>query len=508
MARGKRASNPSTLVEPGVKELKQSVKRLQALMDEAPIGICNTDLKGKITYVNKRFEEVSGYSREEVVGKNGLKLGILSNETVKLLAKRMKDRLMERPPRILEMQFKCKDGHWVWVAIEGKLIREQGIPVGFQIISRDITGHKQAEEELRQAKEQFQALVEESPLGVAVIRKDGRYQYINPKFVEMFGYTLEDVATGREWFAKACPDPEYRKQVISCWVTDLQRAKRGEGRHETFTVTCKDGSEKLIHFRPVTLETGDHFVIYEDITERKRAEEALKEAQERLIRSEKLAAIGQLASGVGHELRNPLAAIKNAVLYVRRKIAKSELSATEPKVLEFLDIIDGEVDSANKVITDLLSFSRVAKPTVSLVNVGSIIKDALNHVAMSENVRLTMDVDPGLPMVMVDATQIRQVFINIILNALEAMPEGGHLEIRARSKAEFATVEFADTGCGIPESVTDKIFDPLFTTKPKGIGLGLAMSRSIMEGHGGDIGVKSKEGKGTTFALSLPTRVV
>ena len=633
MARGKRTSNPSTLVELGVKELKQSVKRLQALMDEAPIGICNTDLKGKITYVNRRFEEVSGYSREEVVGKNGLKLGILSNETVKLLAKRMKDRLMERPPRILEMQFKCKDGHWIWVAIEGKPIREQGIPVGFQIISRDITGHKQAEEtlkrqevyfqqlfddcpdaialldttdrfvnvnkafealfgyraeeikgrpindivvpedhmeeasvlsqavlsgavmrkeavrrrkdgsvvdvstlgypiqfdnkmvgvyaiysditerkqaeeELRRAKEQFQALVEESPLGVSVIRKDGCYQYVNPKFVEMFGYTLEDVATGREWFAKACPDPEYRKQVISCWVTELQRAKRGEGRRQTFTVTCKDGSEKLIYFRPVTLETGDHFVIYEDITERKRAEEALKEAQERLIRSEKLAAIGQLASGVGHELRNPLAAIKNAVLYVRRKVAKSELSATEPKVLEFLDIIDEEVNSSNKVITDLLSFARVAKPTVSLVNVASIIKDALNHVAMSENVRLTIDVDPGLPMVMVDGAQIRQVFINAILNALEAMPEGGRLEIRARSKAEFVTVEFADTGCGIPESVTDKIFDPLFTTKPKGIGLGLAMCKSIMEGHGGDIGVKSKEGKGTTFTLSLPTRVV
>ena len=245
-----------------------------------------------------------------------------------------------------------------------------------------------------------------------------------------------------------------------------------------------------------------------ELTERKRAEEALKEAQERLIRSEKLAAIGQLASGVGHELRNPLAAIKNAVVYVRRKIAKSELSATEPKVLEFLDIIDEEVNSSNKVITDLLNFARVAKPTVSLVNVASIIKDALNHVAMSENVRLTMDVDPGLPMVMVDAAQIRQVFINIILNALEAMPEGGRLEIRARSKAEFVTVEFADTGCGIPESVTDKIFDPLFTTKAKGIGLGLAMCKSIMERHGGDIGVKSKEGKGTTFTLSLPTRVV
>jgi len=248
--------------------------------------------------------------------------------------------------------------------------------------------------------------------------------------------------------------------------------------------------------------------IVRDITERKRVEDELKAAQEQLIRAEKLAAIGQLASGVGHELRNPLGAIKNAALYVRRRIAKSELSATEPKVLEFLDLIDEEVDSANKVITDLLSFSRVAKPTVSLVNAGSIIRGALSHVAVPGNVEVVTDVDPGLPIVVVDAAQIQQVFINIILNALEAMPEGGRLEIRARNKAELVTVDFIDTGCGIPESVMGKIFDPLFTTKPKGIGLGLAMSKSIMERHGGDIGVKSKEGKGTTFTLSLPTRMV
>jgi len=237
-------------------------------------------------------------------------------------------------------------------------------------------------------------------------------------------------------------------------------------------------------------------------------EEELKEAQEQLIRSERLAAIGQLASGVGHELRNPLGAMKNAVFYVRRKIAGSELSATEPKVLEFLDIIDGEVNSANKVITDLLGLSRVARPTVSPVNIGGVVEDALSHVAIPDNIELTRDLDPGLPRVMVDADQIRQVFVNIIINAIEAMPEGGRLKIRAKSKAEFVCVEFTDTGGGIPGSIIDKIFDPLFTTKAKGIGLGLAMCKSILGSHGGDIAVKSKEGKGATFTVSLPTRVV
>jgi signal transduction histidine kinase len=158
------------------------------------------------------------------------------------------------------------------------------------------------------------------------------------------------------------------------------------------------------------------------------------------------------------------------------------------------------------VITDLLSFSRVAKPAVSLVKVGGIIRDALNHVAIPENVNLVTDVSPELPMVMVDAGQIQQVFVNVILNALEAMPEGGRLEIRASSQDDLVTVECTDTGSGIPKAVVGKIFEPLFTTKAKGIGLGLAMSKNIMERHGGDIGVQSKEGKGTTFTLSLPTR--
>ncbi len=630
MTRGKRASGSSKSVEPEVKELEQSVKRLQALMDEAPIGICNIDLKGKVTYVNKRFEEASGYSREEVVGKSGFKLGVFSGETVKLLAKRMKDRLMGRPPRLHELRFKCKDGHWIWVSMEGKFIRRRGIPVGFQLISRDITERKQAEEALRESQEQLQKMFESVSDGISVIDLNGVITEANQRTVEIHGFGSKDELLGKSAFdliasrdydrivtnmrkalkQRTISGVEYTllkadgtefpgelstsvlKDASGNWVghitivRDITKRKQAEEQlreserylkalfnataggilviepethkivdanstvikmiglsesqiigHVCHRFVCPaeegecpitdlkqrvDTSERILlkangeeipvlkSVVPITRHGRRYLLeLVVDITERKRMEEELKEAQEQLIGSERMTAIGQLASGVGHELRNPLGAIKNAVLYVRRRIAKSELLAyTEPKVLEFLDIIDEEVNNANKVISDLLSFSRVTKPTVSLVKVGSIISDALKRVTMPENVKLTVDVDPSLPMVMVDAVQIRQVFINIILNALEAMPEGGRLEIKARSKAEFVTVEFADTGCGIPESVRGKIFDPLFTTKPKGIGLGLAMSKSIMERHGGDIGVRSKEGKGTTLTLSLPTGAV
>ncbi len=506
MAIGKRAGSSSTLAEPGVKELEQSVKKLQALIDEAPIGVCSTDLKGKITYVNKRFEEVSGYSREEVLGKNGLKLGMFPSEAVKLLGERMKDRLRGKPPRLLETKFKCRDGHWIWVALEGKLVKEGGIPVGFQLISRDITQRKEAEEALRESREQFRKMFESVTDGISVVDLNGIIAEVNQRTVEMHRFKSRDEILGKSAFELVAPRDHdriaanMRKAVKQGTVRGVEyillRADGSEFPGELSTSILKDASGKWI----------GHITIARDITKRKRMESELEAAQERLIRSEKLAAIGQLASGVGHELRNPLGAIKNAALYVRRKVSKSELSATEPKVLQFIDLIDEEVESANKVITDLLSFSRVAKPTVSLVNAGSIIRDSLSHVAVPGNVEVVADVDPSLPMVLVDAAQIRQVFINVILNGLEAMPEGGRFEIRAGSEDEVVTVGFADTGEGIPESVMGKIFDPLFTTKPKGIGLGLAMSKSIMERHGGDIVVRSKEGKGTTFTLSLPTR--
>jgi signal transduction histidine kinase len=239
------------------------------------------------------------------------------------------------------------------------------------------------------------------------------------------------------------------------------------------------------------------------------AHNKLLETQQQLIRSEKLAAIGQLASGVGHELRNPLGAIKNAGFYIRRRVTNTDIPSTEPRVIEFLDIIDEEVNSANKVITDLLGFSRVAKPTVAPANIAGIIEDALRYTPVPENIKLTKDINNNLPMVMVDGEQIKQVFLNIALNALQAMGEkGGRLDIRARDRGKFVEVEFIDSGGGIPDQIKDKIFDPLFTTKAKGVGLGLSVCKTITERHEGDIKVKSQAGKGTTFTISLPTEKV
>jgi signal transduction histidine kinase len=236
------------------------------------------------------------------------------------------------------------------------------------------------------------------------------------------------------------------------------------------------------------------------------ANEELKETQEQLIRSEKLAAIGKLAGGVGHELRNPLGAIKNAVYYIKGKLTDSELAKREPRIIEFLGIIDDEISSSNKIINDLLNFSRVGKPAVSPAKIRKVMEDALSYLTVPEDIEVINKLDANLPEVEIDADQIRQVFVNIATNGMQAMPEGGKLIIDAKKGDKFLEVAISDTGDGISEDVIGKIFDPLFTTRAKGIGLGLAVCKSIIERHGGAIGVESKVGEGATFTVKLPLK--
>jgi len=418
-----------------------------------------------------------------------------------------------------------------------------------KVLARDIPDHEQVEEKTQETEELYRNMVELSPDSIVTTDAKGVITSCNTAITKILGYSKDELV-GKH-FAKLGvlrlgDVPKYLKLF-----KDILGGKIGEPIE--VALYRKDKTLMLADVRVSLLKVGGKKVIQatlRDVTERKQMEqeiqekneqldaqneelrttneelqateeelratneelqaanEELRETQEQLIRTEKLAAIGQLASGVGHELRNPLGAIKNAVFYIRRRIVKTDLATTEPRVVEFLDIIDEEVNAANKVISDLLGFSRVAKPTVSPVSIAGVIEDALKHTPLPENVDLAKDIDKNLPMVMVDADQVQQVFINIILNALQAMTEGGRLNIRTGSKEEFVEVEFTDTGSGIPESVIDKIFDPLFTTKAKGIGLGLSVCKSILERHGGDIRVESGVGKGTTFTVSLPTKEI
>lgn len=226
--------------------------------------------------------------------------------------------------------------------------------------------------------------------------------------------------------------------------------------------------------------------------------EELRKTQEELIQKEKLAAVGQLASGVGHELRNPLGVIKNAVYYIKSKLPD------DPKLQKHIAIMEREIANSNKIISDLLGFSRSRPPAINPQDINKVVEDTLEVVEIPGNVKLVKKLGADLPNAMADPDQIRQVFVNLSLNAIQAMSEGGQLTIATRRKDGFIEAEFADTGCGIVEENLSKLFDPFFTTRARGIGLGLAITQGIIERHNGDIEVKSEVEKGTTFVVKLP----
>lgn len=228
----------------------------------------------------------------------------------------------------------------------------------------------------------------------------------------------------------------------------------------------------------------------------------LKEYQEQLVRQEKLAILGQLAGGVGHELRNPLGVISNAVYYLQMVLPDAD-----DNVKEYLDIISSEVGNSEKIITDLLDFARIK----SLERVEITVEDAIAHVLERqpppEGVEVVTHIPSELPPIFVDVQQIEgQVLSNLMGNACQAMPEGGKLTISAQEAGDKVRISVSDTGCGISEDNLKKIFEPLFTTRAKGIGLGLAVTENLVEANGGSIAVESTEGEGSTFTIILPTK--
>ncbi len=230
----------------------------------------------------------------------------------------------------------------------------------------------------------------------------------------------------------------------------------------------------------------------------------LQDIQEELFRKERLAVLGQLAGGVGHELRNPMGVISNAVYYL-----KTTLSTDDETTKEYLDIISTMTQNMNKIISDLLELSHVNTGDREEIAITDLVDKALEDQYPPKNLDTDARISSQLPAAFVDPEQISLVLANLLNNAYQAMPDGGNLSIYSQPvEKDLVAISISDTGCGISGGKIEKIFEPLFTTKGSGIGLGLSVSKNLAEINGGRIEVKSDEGKGSTFTLILPTTKV
>ncbi|MBE9570257.1 MAG: PAS domain S-box protein, partial [Proteobacteria bacterium] len=491
--------------------LRESEEKYRLLFENVFDVIFSYDQELRVLSVSPSVERVLGYKPEELIGRSFSDLNILAPE---YLESAISDAMRIFAGESIESsvyEFIAKDRTRKFCEISGTpLIRDGKVLVGVSV-GRDITDKKLAEVALHREKEKFRILVEESPLGVSLIGKDGDYKYVNPKFVEIFGYTLEEIPTGQEWFRKTYPDPEYRNKAISTWITDVKESEPGQFRSQTFTVTCKDGLKKVIQFLPVTMETGDHFIIYDDITEKEKLGAQLRQAQ-------KMEAVGMLAGGVAHDFNNLLTCIiGNADLMLMSLSKDSPLNENIGEIME-------AGQRAASLTRQLLAFSRKQVFQLKVLNISSVVTELKKMLGrlIGEDVKVETFLEPDLMQVEADPVQVQQVIMNLAVNARDAMPRGGKLTIETANvyldetyahdhevelkTGPYVMLAVSDTGFGMDEKTRSRIFEPFFTTKEKGEGTGLGLSTvyGIVKQSGGYIWVYSEPEQGTTFKIYMP----
>jgi PAS domain S-box-containing protein len=395
----------------------------------------------------------------------------------------------------------------------------------YTVIMRDIIEKTRALEALRASELRYRRLFESAKDGVLILDAvSGQIVDVNPFLIEMLGYSKEELVGKELWEIGAFKDIVASREAFE----ELQQ--QGFIRYENLPLKTQDGVTKQVEFVSNSYLAGRIRVIQcniRDITERKRAEEALRETNQhleqtlqelqgktheltamtqQLWQASKLATMGELAASIAHELNNPLATVG---LRAEALLMQMPENSDQRKPLE---IIAQEVDRMATLVNNLLQFSRRSHRQVSTLDPSEEIATSVEFVhyhLRSHNIEVVREFADGLPSIQADRQQLRQLFLNLLTNASDAMPQGGKLTVRAASNGlgdAAVAIDFADSGEGITAENLQKIWEPFFTTKPegKGTGLGLAICRRIVEEHGGTISITSQIGLGTTVSIILP----
>lgn len=368
-------------------------------------------------------------------------------------------------------------------------------------------------EQTEKALWKLSSAIEQTADSVIITDRNGIIEYVNHAFEELTGYAKEEAIGKTPAIVKSgLMDKKFYEQL---WGTILSgkvfraelanRKKSGELYYEIKTITpLKDGQGNILYF----VSTG------KDITERRQAEEKLKaaydqlkQAQAQLVQSEKLATVGQLAAGVAHEINNPLFVIAGeAEMLLKKADQNEETKATSKTILR-------QTKRIKEITTRLLEFSKSKEFKQEPLKINRILEDAiqlLSYQTKMEGIDILKNLATDLPIIRGDENQLQEVFLNMMLNAVQAMEKGGKLQVKTFSeespKGKIVVIEFEDTGKGIDETMLKKIFDPFVTTREKGVGLGLAICHRIIENHGGTIEAHSQLEKGSTFLVKLPIR--
>jgi PAS domain S-box-containing protein len=386
-------------------------------------------------------------------------------------------------------------------------IRNQnGDIIGAVSVVRDITERKKAEEELDSVNKRLETILNSISDGFLVYDRNWRYTYVNQRAAEIVGVP-------REKMLGSCIWELFPYAVGTKFDTEYHRAV-STGKAVHFEEYYPDPVNVWFEVSAYPSEEGLS-VFFQDITERKKAEVQLEDYKNNLEKiveertkqlkdSERLAAIGATAGMVGHDIRNPLQAIAGDVYLLREELRGMPEREEKNNAEESLLGIEKNVDYINKIVADLQDFARPLKPNAEETDIKLVIDELLKKNGLPENIKATVKVGADARKVVADFTFINRIMYNLVNNAVQAMPKGGKLYINAYKEAKDILITVKDTGVGIPEAVKGKLFTPMFTTKSKGQGFGLAVIKRMTEALGGTVTFESQEGKGTTFVVRLP----
>jgi len=492
--------------------LKKSEERYRTLMEEAPIGLCNIDIKGKIEYINKRLEESTGCTRDLLIGENCLTLPIFDDATKQTISKRLEERIKGAAPQPIEIPIRNKDGTIVWIEATARTIEENGQPARFQIVCRDITDRKNAEEALRHSEERYRAIFETTGTATIIYGDDTIIQMANTELAHLFGYPQEEIEWKKSWtefiFHEDLPRMlRYHKQRVNDPKSVPQnyefrfRDRFGAIKDIYLTVDIIPGTE---------LRVGSLL----DITDLKRLEAQLQRAR-------KMEAIGMLAGGVAHDLNNVLGGIVSYPELLLMQIP-DDSSLRKP-----LATIQKSGQKAAEIVQDLLTLARRGVSTTDVINLNQILSD---HLKTPEHDQLlyfhpgiTIETHLATDLLNMEGSPIHlfKTIMNLISNAAEAILDGGAIVITTENRyidkpirgyddveeGDYAVLIVSDTGIGISTDDMNRIFEPFYTKKVmgrSGTGLGMAVVWGTVKDHKGYIDVQSTEGMGTTFTLYFP----
>ena len=485
--------------------LRESEARYRMLAESADDIVALYLLDGTLLYTSPSAGRITGWLPDDLLGQDR---SDIIHPADRERAKDSERSLRETGQSVFEFRCRRKDGSYVWLETRAKLVFEDGRPTHVLSVSRDIDKRKETEDALRRTLDRFTSLVEHAAYGIYISSPEGRFLQVNSALVRMLGYDsaeeLMSVDIAQDVYQNSGERAEFTRRAevsdhATEWVEVHWRRKEGTPLTVQLAVnSVRDASGRLTSFEGIA----------EDVTERRRREEAAR-------RSERMASLGTMLAGVAHELNNPLAAISGfAQIMLRQSRNEDDQSA--------LETIQHEAGRAAKIVKDLLTFARrqdgEPREYVDMNSVVAYIASTRRYSLETHGTRLGLELSPSLPRVLGDRAQLEQVVLNLLVNAEHALTQmcdapseeraGKCTSLIVRTSAQHSTVilEITDSGPGIAAADLARIWDPFWTTKAEGegTGLGLAVVHGIVAAHGGSIDVASEPGKGTTFTVRLP----